>query len=107
MDGALNLACSEAQRAGAQRVLSLRLRIGTLSGVVPEALHFAFDALAQGTIAEGAAMLIEPVPARFWCAACLREFEAVEYLSACPVCDAVSTDLRTGREMELASVEIE
>jgi len=54
MDGALALACSEAEKAGARRVVSLRLRIGMLSGVMPEALRFAFDALAAGSIAEGA-----------------------------------------------------
>lgn len=107
MDGALALACSEAEKAGARRVVCLRLRIGMLSGVMPEALRFAFDALAAGSIAEGAEMVIEDVPARFWCAACAREFQAAEYLATCPQCAAVSTDLRAGREMELASLEIE
>lgn len=107
MDGALAIACSEATKAGASRVLALRLRIGRLSGVVPEALQFAFDSLAQGTLAEGATMTIEEVPARFWCESCKKEFEAEEYLAACPDCQAVSTELRAGRDMELASLEIE
>lgn len=107
MDSALNLALDQAQKAGATRVHAVRLRIGTLSGVVPEALQFAFEALTPGTLADGAALDIENVPARFWCHGCTREFQAHDFLAECPSCHQPSGDLRTGREMELASMEIE
>ena len=55
MQSALNQALREARRAGAARVHQIRLRIGVLSGVVPDALQFAFEALTPGTAAEGAA----------------------------------------------------
>lgn len=38
MDSALNLALDQARKAGATRVHVIRLRIGVLSGVVPDAL---------------------------------------------------------------------
>jgi len=72
MESALDLALDQAQKAGATRVHVVRLRIGTLSGVVPEALQFAFEALTPGTLAEGAALDIENIPAKFWCSACAR-----------------------------------
>ena len=106
MDSALNLALDQAQKAGATRVHVIRLRIGTLSGVVPEALQFAFEALAPGTLADGAALDIENVPARFWCPACTREFRSDDFFGECPDCHRPSGDLRAGREMELASLEI-
>ena len=68
MQSALSLALDQARHAGARRVHTIRLRIGALSGVVPDALEFAFEALAPGTAAEGAKLAIEAVPARFWCA---------------------------------------
>ncbi len=107
MDSALNLALDQAQKAGANRVFAIRLRIGTLSGVVPEALQFAFEALAPGTLADGAALQIEQVPALYWCAACTREFQSDDLFAECPGCHRPSGDLRAGREMELASLEIE
>ena len=107
MDSALNLALEQAQAAGAKRIHILRLRIGTLSGVVPEALHFAFEALAPGTLAEGGQLTIENIPARFWCRACNIEFQADDVFSECPDCHLPSGDLRAGREMEVASMEIE
>ena len=107
MDSALNLALDQAQKAGAIRVHTIRLRIGTLSGVLPEALQFAFKALTPGTLADGAALDIENVPARFWCQGCTREFQADDFFAECPNCHQPSGDLRAGREMELASMEIE
>ncbi len=106
MDSALNLALEQARENGAERIHVLRLRIGDLSGVVPEALEFAFEALATGTAAEGAELVIDRVPARFWCETCRREFEAADLFSECPDCHHPSGDLRSGREMELASMEI-
>ena len=106
MESALNLALEQARQNGAVRVHVLRLRIGVLSGVVPEALQFAFEVLIPGTPAEGAELIIDNVPARFWCQTCQREFEADDIFAECPDCSRLSGDLRAGREMELASMEI-
>ena len=107
MQSALNLALDQARQAGASRVHTIRLRIGALSGAVPEALEFAFEVLVPGTPAEGARLAIEHVPARFWCATCTREFQADDLFAECPGCHNLSGELRAGREMELASLEID
>ena len=107
MESALSVALDQAQQAGASRVHVIRLRIGALSGVVPDALEFAFEALAPGTAAENAKLAIEQVPARFWCAGCAREFQSDDMLAECPGCHALSGDIRAGREMEVASLEID
>jgi hydrogenase nickel incorporation protein HypA/HybF len=41
-------------------VRSVRIRVGTLSGVAPDALAFAFDAAAADSAIAGARLLIEP-----------------------------------------------
>ena len=107
MQSALSQVLEETRKAGASRVQEIRLRIGALSGVVPEALQFAFEALADGTLAEQAKLTIEHVPARFWCAPCNREFEAAGWFAECPDCGTASSELRAGRELELASLEID
>jgi len=107
MQSALSMALDQAQQAGAARVHSIRLRIGALSGVVPDALEFAFEALTQGTMAEGAVLAVDRVPARFWCATCTREFQSDDMFAECPDCHSLSGELRAGREMELASLEID
>ena len=86
MQSALDQVLEKARQAGASRVHAIRLRIGALSGVVPDALQFAFEALADGTPAQGARLLIEDVPARFWCATCSQEFAATRMFAECPDC---------------------
>ena len=107
MHSALNQALREARLAGASRIHAIRLRIGALSGVVPDALRFAFEALTPGTSAEGALLAIEEVPARFWCAACQKEFVSANLYAECPDCGVPSGELRAGREMELSSMEVD
>ena len=107
MQSALDQVLEKARQAGASRVHAIRLRIGVLSGVVPDALQFAFEALADGTPAQGAQLIIEDVPARFWCATCRHEFEATRMFAECPDCHRPSGELRAGREMELTSLEVD
>jgi hydrogenase nickel incorporation protein HypA/HybF len=55
----VDMLAEEATRHGANKILSVRIRLGRLSGVVRDALAFSFDVAAQGTIAEGARLDIE------------------------------------------------
>ena len=107
MSEALRMAEDAARSAGATRVRKLRLRIGSLSGVVPDALRFAFDVVCHGTMAEGATLEIETVPATGWCATCQAEFECVGFFNECPRCHNVNGELRRGRELDIAAVETE
>jgi hydrogenase nickel incorporation protein HypA/HybF len=107
MQNTLDLVMQRAREEGAQRVHVIRLRVGALSGAVPEALQFAFDAIAPTTPISGANLVIEAVPARFWCEICQKEFEADNLIAECPVCGQPSVHMRSGRELEVASLEIE
>lgn len=106
MQDTLILAVRHAREQGAQRIHRLTMRIGDLSGVVPDALEFAFDVVARGTMAEGASLEIRRVPIRCYCAGCEREFEAADMCCECPHCHRPTADIRGGREMELTSLEV-
>ena len=106
MEAALETAAQKTRAAGATQIHRLKLRVGKLSGVVPEALRFAFDALKVKSLAATADLEIEEVPAVCWCAGCATEFETADLKYECPRCHQPSGDLRRGKEMELASLEI-
>ena len=55
----VELACEEVDRRQLQRVEALHLRMGSLSGVVRDALLFSFDVAAAGTLIEGASLKVE------------------------------------------------
>jgi hydrogenase nickel incorporation protein HypA/HybF len=107
MAEAVRMAAESAQAAGAKRVIVLHLRVGVLSGAVPEAMQFAWDVVRRDTMLAGARLEIESVAAACWCATCRAEFAASEFLSECPRCHDLSGDLRRGREMEIAAMELE
>lgn len=102
----LNTAIETARTNHATRVEQINIRIGALAGVVDEALQFAFDALADGTAAQGARLVIEPVPVTCYCAACARPFEPPRFSYRCPICQALSREIKTGRELQLSSIEV-
>lgn len=90
----------------AERVSHIRLRVGSLAGVDPQALRFAAKVVLAGTCAEGAALDIEGVPAAFWCSACGQEFVAADGLALCATCGAPSHRLLRGRELTLVSLDL-
>lgn len=107
MQEVLAKATEQATQHGAARILAVRLRIGGLSGVVPDALRSAFEVLSGATMAAGAALeceLVEPVA---WCPACQFEFAVNDLVYVCPRCETFCPELRRGRELEITSLEIE
>ncbi len=94
--------------AAGRRVLGLTVRVGALSGAVPEALRFAFEALTEGTGGEGMWLELKEERARFRCAGCGGEFEAgVGGGYECPGCGGIGGELVSGRELELESIEVD
>lgn len=102
-----DLALEQARAHGGGPILAIRLRIGSLAGVEPEALRFAFEVVMAGSIAAEAWLRIEQVPAAAFCSRCSREFPVLEGLWECPDCGGLSPQLRRGRELELASLQLD
>ena len=107
MMGVLDAVDISAKENKATKVVEIRLIIGEMAEVHNEAMDFAFEALAPGTIAEGARLEITKIPPKSRCLACGFEFEHDRYHFACPKCDALATELLAGREMYIESMEIE
>lgn len=97
-----------AKRAGAERVNFLRVRIGTMAGVVPEALQFGYEVATRGTLLEGSALRIETVPVAVYCAECdeEREMPALHGFR-CPVCRSTAARIVRGKELEVLDMEVE
>jgi hydrogenase nickel incorporation protein HypA/HybF len=89
------------------RVTSVTLEIGELSGVVPDAIEFCFDACTRGTPLEGARLLIERIPARGRCHECGDEFALAAYFDPCPACGAYGVYLLSGEELRVKELEVE
>ena len=70
------------------RVLSVRLRVGELSGVVEASLQFCYEIATAGTAIEGSKLEIQHVPVALYCRHCdaVMELPGVQSFR-CPRCN--------------------
>lgn len=103
----VEVAAEAVRNAGATRAVAVRVRVGALSGVVPEALAFCYELAAQETVLEGSRLVVEVVPVVLHCPACDRDVTPADvWCLACPACGTPTADVRAGRELEVRSVEV-
>lgn len=95
-----------AEAGGASAVTSVRLQVGELAGVVPEALAFCFELACAGTLLEGAELVTEPLAARARCGSCAQDWAVgMPPRLTCPHCGrAADVELLGGRELQILSV---
>lgn len=82
------------------------VRIGPLSGIEAHLLKQAFPLAAAGTVAEKAELIVEELPIKVKCQICNAETEAKANRLICGECGDYHTQLLSGDEMLLASVEL-
>ena len=103
----IELVCEHARREGATRIRAIDLRLGELSGF-RRALYFCFEAVARGTACEGARLTIEEVPLTLHCGHCDAVVRPrARYSFRCPTCGMPTSEVVTGREMQVVSIELE
>lgn len=106
-EGLLATAVNECKKSGYGSIEKVSIRIGKASGVMPEALLFAFDAMKSDTIANTAVLDIEEVPLAGICLTCEKDFKTEEsYLLCCPHCDSSSFKIISGRELDITELEV-
>lgn len=93
------------ERAEGARVSRVMLAVGELTAVIPEALHFCFDTVTQGTLLEGAELQIEQIAGRARCDRCGNEF-AMPLTGAHCECGSRSYALLSGEELKIVEMEL-
>lgn len=87
------------------RVTSVHLRIGRLSGIVPDAVRFCFELVADGTALAGARLEIDEPEGRGSCHACGQDFFLDEPILLCP-CGSADVQISDGQQLTVAAVEV-
>lgn len=107
MTSAMKIITEKAYENNASKVKNITIKIGELSGAMPEALKFAFGVVSKGTIAEGAVFNIERVKATAECNDCKYIFEINHFNKLCPKCEKFSNNILTGYELNIDTMEVE
>jgi len=97
----------KAKENKAKKILSVKLKVGALSGVVPEFLETAFNIYKKDTIAGEAKLKIEEVPLKVQCEKCNAEIVKNDFIFICEKCDSRELKTLSGTELLLEKVEME
>lgn len=84
--GILRLVEDACARERFTRVSRLTLQAGALAGVELPALRFALEAMAPGTLLEGAQVQIDETPGRALCLGCGESVTIASRADDCPRC---------------------
>ena len=96
-----------ARENNAGSVTRIIVKIGPLSGVEPDLLRNAYPIAAAGTIAEDAELQIEISDVVVSCSQCGAESAATANRLLCAQCGDYRTNLVSGDEMVLQSLELD
>jgi hydrogenase nickel incorporation protein HypA/HybF len=102
----LDIAVREMDERGAKSIREIKISIGEFSGVVKEALDFAFEVLKPGTPAVLAEVEIEVLPLTAECPKCGPAACRLSDLNlSCPTCQG-TVRLTGGREMRVDYLDL-
>ncbi len=95
------------RHADGRQVTKVCLKVGHLRQVVPSALAFSFELVAQGTPVEGAELEMEEVPVTGKCSGCGAESQLTEFPLQCAACGSFDLEVLQGEELYVESLELE
>lgn len=94
-------------QADGRRVTKVWMKVGHLRQVVPSALSFSFELVAEGTPVEGAELEMEEVPASGRCRVCAEESRFDGFPLQCGSCGGFDLKILSGEELLVESLELE
>ena len=95
-----------AEQAAGRKVRRVTLEIGKLAAVMPDAIRFCFDVVAQGSPLDGAALDIIEIPGKARCLECGADVWLEDVIGRC-ACGSRRLDRVAGEELNIKSMELE
>jgi hydrogenase nickel incorporation protein HypA/HybF len=103
----LDISLRHAEKVNANRIVTINLVIGRFSSIVDDSVQFYWDMIAEGTIAQGALLHFERIPAEMTCQDCGLAFEPTDETFSCPNCQSPKVRITKGEELSVESIDVE
>lgn len=103
----VEIVTNAAQNAEKEKVSSITLQIGDLSGVEKDALYTALESLMQTPMLNAAEIITKTVAGKAKCSECQTEFELSDLFAPCPKCEGFFKDIIGGKEFNVLSIDAE
>jgi len=107
VESLLSIIEDEMVKNNASKLRSVRVQIGEMSGIVPEALRTCFEILTSKNDMKDAVLKMDIAPLIGYCGKCRTEFNIINYRFSCPDCDNSEIEVISGREMNIVEMEVD
>jgi hydrogenase nickel incorporation protein HypA/HybF len=94
------------EHAGGRVVTRVEVEVGHLRQVMPDALRFVFQLVAQDTVADGADLVLHEIAVKGCCRACGALSWQKGFPLRCASCGAVELEIVSGEELLVESIEV-
>ena len=88
-----------------RKVIIVKIIVGEMMAVVPEALEFSFQVLSRNTVAEGTKLVLEKQQALSQCSQCGHIYSWLEHGYRCPSCNNLGGTIIQGRDLYIDYLE--
>lgn len=105
-EGMIQLIEDQAESQHFSQVKKIFLEIGALSNVEVESLLFCFNAVALGTVAETAEVIVERTVGQGFCMDCSQTVTCDSLYQACPFCQSYKIQVTGGQDMRVKELEV-
>lgn len=103
----LRIAVEEAEKRKASKVINIKIKLGSITGLVPQCIQEYFDIVSEGSVAEKAELIFDKIPAVIKCEKCEKESKMEHFRMICPFCGDRRVKVISGKEFYIESMEIE
>ncbi len=104
--GIVEIAEREVEKAKAERVTSINLKMGKCSGVEKDSFEFAWPHAVKNSVLEGSIKEIDDIEAKAQCLECESHFTIERLFDPCPKCGSFLKDIYEGKEFYVESLTV-
>jgi hydrogenase nickel incorporation protein HypA/HybF len=97
----VDIASDEARKAKKDFFSEIEIEIGSMSGIVHEALEFAMTEAIKNTCLERAKLTYTIISAEANCEKCCNKFEVDDFFAVCPKCGSFKTNVTKGKDLTI------
>jgi hydrogenase nickel incorporation protein HypA/HybF len=103
----VEIAEASALKNKAGKVSAVEIDMGEASGVIAEALEFAWGSASSASeVVKNAKLVIHKIPLRVQCNQCGNTFAPADFTEKCPQCGDIFTTILQGRELNVKSIMV-
>jgi hydrogenase nickel incorporation protein HypA/HybF len=101
----IDIVTATAEANGVSKVQAVEVEVGKASGVIREAMEFAWEAAVKGTLLSRSELRITEKPLVVQCSICGNQYEPCDLYESCPGCGEINPVIISGNELKVLAIE--